>query len=431
MTEGSTTPIHPTNVWWKFMLQVSLVVALFIFGLYLGIYLRDKNLIQKQILTSARAHFQNIILTRMWNAMYGSVYVEKKPGVKTNPYLENPEFTAKDGRVFTQRNPAMMTREISELADQKGLFQYHITSLKPLNPGNAPDEFERMALESFENGALEMSIEEPRGEHIYFRYMAPLQTTQNCLKCHAMQGYKVGDVRGGISVSFDITPAMTSLKHNQNVVIGLTVLSTVLVLAIFLFFSTRLMRQLHAAHKAIEALVTTDELTGLANRRHFFERFEEEVDRARRYGSQLSMIMIDIDLFKNVNDTYGHPIGDVVLKEVARLLAANIRVSDIVARYGGEEFAILIPALSAKEAALAAEKLRVVIEVNSISLDGPPINVTISCGVADLKSVADQDGSHKDNLIKAADQSLYQAKAGGRNQVVVYTTPKEKLLPLV
>jgi len=422
---------RPYSVWWKFMLQVSMVVALFVFGLYLGIYLREKRLIQEQILTSARAHFQNIVLTRMWNAMHGGVFVEKKPGVETNQYLENPEITTTDGRVFTKRNPAMMTREISELAKTHGLFKYHITSLKPLNPNNAPDEFERIALENFNLGNTEFSTEEPRGDKTFFRYMAPLETTEACLSCHASQGYKVGDVRGGISVTFDITPAKKALATDRNIIIGLILGSTAMVLGVFLFFTIRLMRQLHAAHKEIEELVITDELTGLANRRHFFERLDEEVDRASRYGSELSMIMVDIDHFKDVNDTYGHPVGDIVLAEVARLLSANIRTSDIIGRYGGEEFGILIPALNATEAAQAAEKLRVVIEVNDIALEGPPINVTASFGVADLKSVEGEGADLKNSLIKAADESLYRAKADGRNQVVAYKPANEKQMPLV
>jgi diguanylate cyclase (GGDEF)-like protein len=419
------------GAWRIYMLQVSLVVALFVVGLYIGIYQRDRRLVQDQILISAQAYFKSIVLTRLWNAMYGGVFVEKKPGVKTNPHLINAEIKTVDGRTFTKRNPAMMTREISELAKTHSFFQYNITSLKPLNPENIPDKFERKALESFENGVAEAHIEEARNEKIFFRYMAPLETSQACLTCHAVQGYKVGDVRGGISVTFDITAMKNSLKNDRNIIIALTVGTTCIVICIVLFFTIRLMRQLQEAHRKIAELVVTDDLTGLANRRHFFERLDAEIDRATRYGNNLSLIMIDIDHFKRVNDTYGHPAGDIVLAEVARLLCANIRTSDLVARYGGEEFAVLIPALNAAEACLAAEKLRVIIEVNSIALEGPPLNVTVSCGVADLQSVKHYPASLKDNLIRGADKSLYQAKANGRNQVVTYKVNSEKQLPLV
>lgn len=407
-----------------FMFQMSLVVALFVFGLYLGIYIRDKRLIEEQILTSARAHVQNIKITRMWNAMHGGVYVEKKEGVETNPYLENPEITTIDGRVFTLRNPATMTREISELADLHGIIKYHITSLNPINPDNAPDEFEQKALESFEDGKDEMTFETVRADGTtLFRYMAPLKTIKACLSCHRKQGYSVGDVRGGISVTVDITSIKKALKTNQVIILGLILLSAALVIAIVLFFVLRLMRQLHSAQREIAELAVTDELTGIANRRHFFDRLDEEIDRAKRYGNNLSLLMLDIDHFKRINDSFGHPTGDMVLKEVARLLSANVRTSDIIARYGGEEFAILIPSQGVAEAARAAEKLRVVIEVNDIALEGPPLSVTISAGVADYEMVRNEDGSNKDALIRAADRALYRAKAEGRNRVVVETDP--------
>lgn len=414
-----------------FIIQISLVVTIFVIGLYLGVYLRDKQLIQDQILTSARAHFQNIVLTRMWNASHGGVYVEKKDGVESNKYLNNPDVRTTDGRILTLRNPATMTREISELADVHGYFKYRITSLKPLNPKNVPDEFESYALASFIEGNKESSMEETRGDKTFFRYMAPLETEESCLKCHAHQGYKVGDIRGGISVSFDITPVKTAMKENQTIIFGLIILSAVMVISIFLIFTIRLMRQLHTAQKAIENLAITDDLTGLANRRYFFERFDQEIDRATRYKVNLSLIMLDIDHFKDVNDTYGHPAGDVVLKEVARLLSANIRTSDIIGRYGGEEFAILIPSLGAAEAARAAEKLRNVVEVNDMMMEGPQIKVTISAGVADLSSFDTQSLNLKDQLIRAADRSLYKAKKDGRNRVAVYEKDNGTQLSLV
>ena len=409
-----------------FMVQLSLVVAVFVVGLYLGVYLRDQRLIEQQILNSARAHFQNIVLTRMWNASHGGVYVEKKKGVETNPYLENPEIVTRDGRILTLRNPAMMTREISELADLYGHFKYSITSLLPLNPENEPDNFERGALESFEEGEEESTAEEVSNGKTLFRYMAPLETTSDCLPCHAKQGYQVGDVRGGISVTIDISHVKATMAQSQAIIFGLIVGSAVLVICIFCIFTFRLMRRLQAAQKELAQLAVTDELTGLFNRRYFFGRLDEEIDRVSRYGSNMSLIMIDIDYFKNVNDQYGHPIGDVVLSEVARLLSANIRTSDIIARYGGEEFAIMIPSMGVNEASRAADKLRTVIEVNDIMLEGPAIKVTISAGVADYATVKSEKGSHKDALVREADRALYRAKAEGRNRVETYQKKREE-----
>ncbi|MCJ2165390.1 MULTISPECIES: GGDEF domain-containing protein [unclassified Pseudodesulfovibrio] len=203
------------------------------------------------------------------------------------------------------------------------------------------------------------------------------------------------------------------------------------VLGLSFYCASRLMRLMEDAHDKITTLTTHDDLTGLPNRRWFFERLDEEVDRALRYDSKLSLIMVDIDHFRKVNDTFGHPLGDLALAEVARLLAANIRTSDIVVRYGGEEFMIIIPESDAEQAAVVAEKLRVVIEVNDISLEGPQIQVTISCGVADLKSVRPGKGSIRDALVLAADHSMHRAKENGRNQVLIHIPKNDKHLPLV
>lgn len=222
-----------------------------------------------------------------------------------------------------------------------------------------------------------------------------------------------------------------SSEMGQFVVYGLIALAVAFIMAVISTFPLRLFKQLHAAKELIDTLADTDELTGLPNRHFFFKRFEEEIDRARRYGSSLSLIMLDVDHFKQVNDEYGHPVGDDVLGEVARLLAANVRTSDIIARYRDEEFAILIPAMGAAEAAQAAEKLRTVIEVNDMVMDGPEIHVTISAGVADIEILRNKGGSLKDALIRNANRALYHAKSEGRNRVEVHTTVSATQLPLI
>jgi diguanylate cyclase (GGDEF)-like protein len=408
-----------SHAWRLFLLQVSLVVAIFAVVLYIGVFQRDKTLVRRHILADARTQIDGIILTRLWNSMYGGVYVEKKPGVESNPFLTDPDVVTRDGRTFTLRNPAIMTREISKLRPDDNHFAFNLTSLRPLNPGNRADDFERAALLRFEAGESEAYVEEKRGDRTFFRYMIPLVTTAECLQCHAAQGYAEGDVRGGISLAMDITAFRQAMTSNHILGLGLIAAATAVVLACFYYFSIRLMRQLKQAQQSLAEMAVTDELTGLANRRRFFERLEEEMDRALRYGSDLPLIMLDIDHFKRVNDTFGHPVGDTVLAEVARLLTANLRTSDIVARYGGEEFAVLIPGMDANEAARAAEKLRVVMEVNDLFMDGPSIKVTVSAGVAALKSLPAARRT-RDQLIRSADQALYRAKGEGRNRVCIH-----------
>jgi len=222
-----------------------------------------------------------------------------------------------------------------------------------------------------------------------------------------------------------------SLLHNRSYSMAALVLAAVLVLGVAMFCGAKLMRLLDGAHDKIATLTTHDDLTGLPNRSWFFDRLDEEIARAGRYGNKLSLVMIDLDHFRRVNDSFGHPLGDLALAEVARLLAANVRTSDVVTRYGGEEFMIILPETDAARAAQAAEKLRMVVEVNDISLEGPEIKVTISCGVADLASIHPKKASLRDTLVVAADRALHQAKKNGRNQVLMHETEHERQLTLV
>jgi two-component system, cell cycle response regulator len=164
-----------------------------------------------------------------------------------------------------------------------------------------------------------------------------------------------------------------------------------------------------------EKMATTDGLTGLNNHRRFQECFDSAMASARRYGRPCSLILTDVDHFKSVNDTYGHPAGDKVLKGVARILAAEARDTDVVARYGGEEFTVILPETDPEGARVIAERIRKRIEAEIFQTDVGPLRVTMSLGIAGYPA----HGDHKQRLIDLADQALYKAKEGGRNQVVI------------
>lgn len=161
----------------------------------------------------ARAFFQDIVTVRYWNATHGGVYVPISENAQPNPYLDVPdrEITTVDGRKLTKINPAYMTRQIGEIAAKKNQVWFHITSSNPIRPANAPDSWEAKALGSFATGVPEQFgfIRSPKGTEV-FRYMAPLWVKRPCLKCHAKQGYKEGDLRGGISVSIEAGPILPS-----------------------------------------------------------------------------------------------------------------------------------------------------------------------------------------------------------------------------
>lgn len=160
----------------------------------------------------------------------------------------------------------------------------------------------------------------------------------------------------------------------------------------------------------------TDGLTGLYIHRYFQMQLEQEFQRARRYGRFFSLLMIDIDHFKKVNDNYGHQTGDAVLKEVAKILKYQTREIDMVARYGGEEMAVILPEASAEGALRAAEKIRATVERHTFS---GGLNLTVSIGAA---TATEKGPADKESLIKQADSALYRAKEEGRNRVVAAAT---------
>ncbi len=176
-------------------------------------------------------------------------------------------------------------------------------------------------------------------------------------------------------------------------------------------------KQLDEAQKRSQQLAITDGLTGLFNYRYFKEQLAHEINRASRHTLTLSLIMIDIDYFKFYNDTNGHPAGDKVLKQIAKVILNNVRKIDIAARYGGEEFVVILPETSPESAKIVTEKIRKLVEEEKILHEKKQPNggLTISLGLASYPN--DTDNGEK--LISIADQRLYKAKQGGRN-IVVY-----------
>ena len=168
-----------------------------------------------------------------------------------------------------------------------------------------------------------------------------------------------------------------------------------------------------AYHEEIYRLTTVDGLTQIFNKRYFMESLEREIARSSRYRREMTLVMFDIDHFKQINDTYGHLAGDQVLKSLASTIKAKIRREDLFARYGGEEFAIVLPEIDGFNAQQFAEKIRRIVEITDYFFEGTRIPVTISMGVA----VLDAETSDAAGLIKKSDERLYEAKKAGRNCV--------------
>ena len=178
----------------------------------------------------------------------------------------------------------------------------------------------------------------------------------------------------------------------------------------------RTIHELEESQAALAELATTDPLTKLKNRRLFYTQAEQNLVACRRYGKDMSLLLLDIDHFKKVNDTFGHHAGDEVLVKVASLLAHMVRGIDMVARFGGEEFAVLLPETNRLGAAVLAERIRTSVEQENIVVEGRNIPVRVSIGVATL---AAEEVESIDQLLSIADRRLYLAKNGGRNRICV------------
>lgn len=181
--------------------------------------------------------------------------------------------------------------------------------------------------------------------------------------------------------------------------------------------------ELENKNEVLNEIASQDQLTGISNRRRFFERLSEYTHLSERFGQTLCCIMGDIDHFKEVNDRYGHNAGDYVLKHIARILEDNLRKTDILARYGGEEFVILLPDTEMKFALEIAEELRLAVGKEKFEFDKDQIELTISFGI----SAGNKDSYLGEALVERADRALYHAKENGRNRVS-RITDKDELL---
>ena len=175
----------------------------------------------------------------------------------------------------------------------------------------------------------------------------------------------------------------------------------------------RLAQQLAQLQDRLEAVIHVDDLTGLNNRRYFMQALQGEVERARRSGSRFALAIVDVDDFKTVNDRYGHPAGDEVLRQIARACCEAVRETDVVARIGGEEFAFLFPDSSLESAAELSTRLLARIRALRPQLGQPPLSLSVSVGLTALGGAA----SDLERALRLADQALYAAKAAGKDRI--------------
>ncbi|MFZ5633612.1 MAG: diguanylate cyclase [Bacillota bacterium] len=405
--------IRPTVA--QFIVIISIILLLTV-SLSLNFEIKKiKSQYEQLALDTAKSYFNTILALRKWNAIHNGVYVSVDEKTQPNPYLGGPyrDVETVEGLRLTKINPAFMTRLVSEIMNDSINVRYHITSLKPINPQNTPDQWEAESLKDFEKGAPSSYTIRASGKGSLFCYMEPVKVDQSCLQCHVEQGYKIGDIRGGISVFLPYGPYEKAQNSNILASVKLHLIFLGLIGIIIFIFGKKSI----ATEKKLEYLAHTDELTGLLNRRYLIEHLNDEIDRGLRYRHPLSVIILDLDRFKEVNDQYGHIIGDKVLKEVAGLISGNIRSVDIAGRYGGDEFVIILPETALEGAKETGRRMLNALQ-QAILYKGEDfsIRLTLSMGIAELDE--NKCGSNPaDWLLSKADEAMYRAKGAGGNLI--------------
>ena len=399
----------------RFTIQLVIAAIVFTALTFTAIYARSRALLYESLRDQAANHFDLIVTARAWNAHQNGVWVVMRDGVEPNPYLDDLGVDAvietTEGQQLTLRNPAIMADEISQLLKTRRGITYHLVALEPVNPYNTPDEWERDVLLGFDDS------DEPQWtidhQEQMFRYMRPLKVEGACVPCHQAQSYEIGQVAGATTVEIPMASLNERLRGNVVTLVILGTLSAMAATGSILLMTRRLNAQVSDARNRLVGVARTDELTGLLNRRGTLARLETEVARSARTGTPLALAMLDLDHFKNVNDTFGHSVGDEMLRHFARLVDDESRSYDIVGRLGGEEFLLIAPETDLEEAAIVAERIRTRVAAEPLRMNGEPIPMTVSIGVTELT-----DGEDIDALLLRADAAMYAAKDAGRDQVV-------------
>lgn len=388
----------------------------------------NKQQYEELALNTAKSYSNTIKTLRKWNAIHNGVYVPVTQTFKPNPYLKDDLRdlqTNKKDLYLTKVNPSYMTRLLSEIVSKEMEVQFHITSLKPINPNNSPDQWERDALINFNRGLKEKYNIVLINREKYFRYMEPLKVEKPCMKCHSQQGYKEGDIRGGLSFAVPYEPYEQGLqKHFIRSTFKYLVFFLFIALSVYIFGKKslkaeierqKLLQEIELSNQELEFLSRTDVLTELSNRRYVLERLTEEIPRAMRYKRPLTVMILDLDHFKQINDVYGHLTGDKVLQQVGKIILDSIRNIDIASRYGGDEFLIILPETTTAEANQIGRRIQEGLDILNQQSDTYQISITWGTAEFDGNSTNEVSSNW---LISQADQKLYEAKRKQQSNII-------------
>ncbi|MDH3329533.1 MAG: DUF3365 domain-containing protein [Desulfobulbaceae bacterium] len=271
----------------KFILLVGTIISISFGVTFYRTSAFQHQLVLSQAVRQAQMLHKQILLTRKWVSDHNGLFFLKQENVEPNPYLPDPEVIDAQGRKYVKRNPAMVTRELSQYADKAGYFSYRVTTLKPINRDNAPDDFERKSLELFTKGQKEVVEISTMNKKHMLRYIAPLVVETSCLECHGDQGYEVGDIRGGLSVIIPVDTEFKNIRKNNRKLLVAGILTILVVgLTMYLMIEYLVVRRLNLLSMAM------DRFQGQEAQVHDLPRGNDEVGKLAHRFSDLCQRLI-------------------------------------------------------------------------------------------------------------------------------------------
>lgn len=400
-----------------YLVVLSLLIAVILVITFFYEIASIKEQTRSLAVNTAKAYLATVVDIREWNAGHDGIYVFADK-VEPNPYLKDPlrDLETSEGYLLTKLNPAYMTRLLGEVTLENSGIGFRLTSLWPINPDNAPDDWEKEALEIFEQGEQSEWYEAGINSDKQLRYMEPLYLTEDCLDCHGDQGYEVGQLRGGLVVSLSYEPFLLIQRSQmKSVIIRYAIFAFILLASASVFTGKTLSDERKKRNYAVqlEQLSRIDELTGLLNRRALMDELDRSIQSAIDGNSPLSIILFDLDDFKLVNDNYGHLVGDLILKHSAAIVQGNVRGVDSVGRFGGDEIMVVLPGLSGETAEKVKERIKKAMDDTPFNYQDLLLYQRLSGGVGTL-SAGDKEALDlekiRQNLIQTADGELYREK---------------------
>jgi signal transduction histidine kinase len=277
----------------KFIVAIGAIISVSYMIFLYRTSIVDNELIILQAQHQARMLYNQVLITRQWVAEHNGVFVIRQETVDSNPFLDLPSIWDQSGNEYVMRNPAMVTRELSEYSNNQGLGSFRVTSLKPVNPANLPDEYEKQCMIEFKEGTVESVKIQNSVNGRVVRYMAPLDVNDSCLGCHARHGYSQGDIRGALSITIPIAWADEKMKENNKALFFIGLVSFVLVsITLLIMFNTLVVNRLNRLSAAMNSFPETepDQLllpTGDDEIGDLSEQFFELCNRLEEYQSVL------------------------------------------------------------------------------------------------------------------------------------------------